>query len=248
MRVRKILVIAGLVGAVAAAAVVGTALAQTPSPTQTPNQAKTNYGNVFLDQLAKALNITRDQLNSAITTARNATVDQAVQDGRLTQDQANQIKSRQGNAPFGFGFNFGFHGREWGHKAGPGMMGFRMSGDVLNAVAGVLKMTPQDLTNQLRSGKTLGQLAQGNEQAVKDAIKNAVKPQLDQAVKNGRMTQQQEDNILNRIQSQDLNQIGGAHWNFGPGKNWNGKRAPKPTPTPSTSPSLGPAPMGAGAL
>lgn len=104
-------------------AVVGTAMAQTATatPTQPPAQAstpaasaaKTNYRNFFVNRLATDLGTTTDKLKSAFTQARNETVDQAVKDGKLTQQQADKIKANT-NARPGFGFGFGF-GRFGGH-------------------------------------------------------------------------------------------------------------------------------------
>jgi len=219
MRSKRVAVILALIGAVAAVAVVGTAMAQTP----TPNQTKTNYQNVFLDKLAAALNISRDALNSALTTARNETVDQAVQDGKLTQQQADKIKANP-NVGLGFGFRF---------RGGPApfgkAFGFGWNDKVMNAVAQALGMSTQDLTSKLRSGQTLAQLAQGKEQAVKDAIVGAIKPQLDQAVSNGKMTADQENQSISKIQNSDLSNL---HWGF-PRVPRNGKNGATPTPNSS---------------
>jgi len=236
MKLRKPLVILGLVGVVAALAVVGTAFAQTPPSDQ---QAKTNYQQFFLDRLANALGVTTDKLNSAFTQARNETVDQEVKDGKLTQERADQIKSKQGTVPFGFGFR-GFEGGRDRHAGFAGPKGFMGGTQVRDAIAKALGMTSDDLTNQLRSGKKLADLAKGKEDAVKSAIVDAMKPQLDQAVKDGKLTQDQENQILDRIQKSDLNSFGG-HW--GMGRNWqkgpNKGQTPAPrgnssTPTPSS--------------
>lgn len=232
MTLRKTLVILGLVGAVAAAVVAGTAFAQTPTPT--PGQSGTNYQQFFENQLASALGITTDKLTSAFTTARNATVDQAVKDGKLTQQQADSIKSKPATGP-GLGFGFGHFGH-FGH--GPrGGMGFIGGADVQSAIAGALGITTQNLQTQLQSGKTLAQIAGSNAAAVKTAIVNTIKPKLDQAVTAGRLTAARETQIINDIQNSDLSQFGG-HWGMRPG----GKDGP------GTRPSMGPARMGPGAL
>lgn len=229
MKFRKPLVILGLAGVVTALVVGGTAFAQTPTPS--PNQqAKTSNGEFFLDRLAAALGTTRDKLNGAFTQARNETVDQAVKDGRLTQEQADRIKSQQGTAPFGFGF--GVLGR--GGKGGAAFMG---GSQVRDAIAKVLGMTPEDLANQLRSGKSLAELAKGREQTVKDAIVSAVKPQLDQAVKDGKITQDRANQILDQIRTSDLNSLGGRGGLMLDGK-WKGRMSgprgdKNPTPAPN---------------
>jgi len=228
MGLRKTLVILGLAGAVAAAVVAGTAFAQTP----TPSQSGINYQQLFLQKLAAALNSSTDQLTSAFTSARNATVDQAVKDGKLTQQQADNLKSKPATGP---GLGFGHFDR------GPrGGMGFIGGADVQSAIAQALGMNTQDLQTQLQSGKTLAQLAVGKEPAVKTAIVNTIKPKLDQAVKDGKLTQAREDQTINGIQNGDLSQFGG-HWGKHPG-GWGGNG------TPGSKPSMGPARMGSGAL
>jgi hypothetical protein len=199
MRIRKTVVALGLAGVVAGAAIAGTAFAQTPTPPV--DQAKTNYQNVYMDKLAAALGTTRDKLNAAFTQARNDTADQEVKDGKLTQQQADKIKSSQGDAPFGFGFKGGDRER--------GQAGFFMGNDVRDAIAKALGMSTQDMNTQLRSGKTLADLAKGKEQAVKDAIVNTVKPKLDQQVKDGKLTQDRENQIIDGIQKSDLSKMGG---------------------------------------
>ena len=193
------------------AAAVSTAVAQTATPTpaqsSTPaqSQAKTNYQNFFIDRLAADLGTTVDKLKSAMTQARNETVDQAVKDGKLTQQQADRIKSSTSTRP-GFGLGLGFGPGRSGHgRWGAGFVG---GAQERAAIAQVLGMTPQDLNTQLQT-KTLAQLAQGKEQAVKDAISNAVKARLDQAVKSGKMTQDQENQRLAQVQNIDLSKIGG---------------------------------------
>ncbi len=98
-------------------------------------------------------------------------------------------------------------------------------------------MTTQDLTTQLRSGKTLADLAKGKEQAVKDAIVNAEKPQLDQAVKNGRITQDRENQILDQTRNSDLSNLHGfgVPGRFGPGAGKN--QPPSPAPSAGTAPA-----------
>lgn len=235
MNVRRPIAILGMAGVLGAAAIGGTAFAQSaPTPTPTPNQqAKANYQNFFLDRLANLLGVDRSKLDSALTQARNDTADQAAKDGKITQDQANRIKSRQGTNEFGFGFGLGHAGRG-GKGVGPmGMMGGQ---DVVNAVAGVLGMNPQDLVNQLRSGKKLSDLAAGKEQQVKDAVVNVEKPKLDQAVQNKRITQDQENKILDQIRNADLSKVNFFHgWGMMPRGNGNGATG---KPAPSNAPSF----------
>ena len=123
----------------------------------------------------------------------------AVAAGKLSQQQASQINQRidSGKGP-GFGFGPG------GPRPNGGPRGAFGGGQAIQAAAKALNMQPSDLMQQLRSGKTLAQIAQAQNvqlSTVTTAITNAVKPGLDQAVQSGKLTSQQETDILNRISS-----------------------------------------------
>ena len=87
--------------------VLGIAVAFAADPTPT---ASASYHDVFVSKLAAALGIADQQkVASALVTARDQTIDQAVKDGRITQQQADWMKQHQQQMQQG-----GF---------GPGMMG-----------------------------------------------------------------------------------------------------------------------------
>jgi len=87
---------------------IGVAFAADPTPTPSAN-----YHSVFVNKLASALGVDPSKIDPAIAQARDATIDQAVKDGRITQQQADWMKQRQQQMLQG-GFGPGF---------GPGMMG-----------------------------------------------------------------------------------------------------------------------------
>src|SRR2546423_13038978 len=101
--IRRKLVI-GL-AALAVAALAGGAYAATQSSTPNTRQA-------FLNDVAKRLHVTPQQLTQALTGATDDQLQAAVKAGRLTQAEANQLAQRlkrSGSAPaipFGFGFGF----------------------------------------------------------------------------------------------------------------------------------------------
>jgi len=220
--------IGAAVVSLALTAVVGTAIAQTANPptTQGTAPAKTRsapgYQSQFLERLAADLGSSVDKLKAALTQARNETVDQAVKDGRLTQQQADRIKARPATMP-GPAFRFGR-----GDVAGRARDRAAVLGAPERAsVAQALGMSPQELSAQLRT-KTLAQIAQGKEQRVKDAISSALKARLDQAVKDGRITQDQENQRLSQVQRLDLSKIGG-HQPSAARPGWRGERRQAPT-------------------
>lgn len=201
-------VVTGLVfGVIVSPSVRGTiASAQTQPPATQPQSKFESLRTLFLDKLAAALNIQRPALDAAITSAGTSTLDSAVQQGTLTQEQADAIKPRlqAGDiAPL-----FGGPGRGFGHR-GPELagVGHPLGVAMLDAAAKTLNLTTDELITQLRSGQTLAQLAQAHnttEQAVKDAALAAAKTQLDAAVKAGTVTQAQADAIYARLQQEGL--------------------------------------------
>jgi len=187
--------------------------AQAPSPTAQPGQATTDkgvYNTYFWNALATRLGVTLDKLKEAITGAATDTIDQAVKDGKLTQDRANQMKSdlqnraNQGDLP-GFGF-FGFrHGRGMG-GFGDGDFGFGRSGfgkgNNLTSFAKALNMTEADLMTELQSGKTIAAVAQEKNvdlTQVKTSVLADLKTNLDQVVQNGKLTQAQADQVYSQL-------------------------------------------------
>lgn len=83
--------------------------------TPTPTAVATNH-DAFAGRVAAILGVDPTKLENAIVQARNETLDQAVKDGRLTQQQADWMKQHlaQNGAGFGPGYGAGY---------GPGMMG-----------------------------------------------------------------------------------------------------------------------------
>jgi hypothetical protein len=173
-------------------------------------QSGTDGRQAFLNDVAKRLNVTPAQLQSAL---RGATLDQlqaAVKAGKLTQAQANQIAQAlaQGRGP-GFPF-FGFRG-EFHRFGGPGFKGG------LDAVASYLGLTQQQLFQQLSSGKSLAQIAKDRGKSVtglEQALTAAAKSKLDRAVKDGRITAAEEKQLLAQISARIADEVSGTRFEF----------------------------------
>ena len=103
--------VAVLVGALG----IGAAFAADPTPTPS-----TNYHSVFVSKLAQALGVDQSKVDPALTQARDATIDQAVKDGQITQQQADWMKQRLQQAQAaGFGPGYGGpFGGPWGGPRG----------------------------------------------------------------------------------------------------------------------------------
>jgi hypothetical protein len=199
---KRKLVIGSTVLAVAACA--GGAVAATQGSSQNPRQQ-------YLDDVAKRLNVTPAQLDSALKGAALDQLAAAVKAGKLTQAQANALKQRiqqgaAGGAPF-LGPPRAF---------GPGRFGPGLGGAVFfgpdapaAAVAKYLGLTEAQLIRQVESGKSLADIAkaQGKTTAgLEQAITDAAKARLDRAVANKRITAAQEQKILKSL-SAGINDI-----------------------------------------
>ena len=154
----------------------------------------------YIAALAKNLGITEEKLKAAITTTANGFIDQAVTDGELTQEQADAIKAAIASGGFkGLGLGgFGLRGFGHGHHEGFGGALKVVSDDV----AAYLGMTTDELHTALERGKSLADVAgdQGKDlDGLKKVITDGAKAQLDQAVKDGNVTQIQADAIAKRL-------------------------------------------------
>lgn len=197
-----------LIAAAGAALVVvlggGAVMAQTPAA---------GTGSTFVDRVAQKLGIDTPKLQQAITDTRNEDIDAAVANGDLTQKQADALKERIQNAPAGgfgehsFGGPKGFNGSgEFrGFKGTPGFgLGFGMGpADIPQEFADFLGITTDVLTTELGADDaTLATVAEAHGKSrdeLKSFITTTAKTKLDEAVKNGDVTQTHEDKMLSML-------------------------------------------------
>ena len=195
---KRTLVLAGSVVAVAAGS--AGAIAATSS-----DEAKKAEAEV-LGAAAKDLGVQSDALRKALADALDAQIDKAVKAGTLTQAQADAIKKRRaesGTLLPGPGLN----GHRGGRGHGPGARG-----DKLAAAAKALGITQAELGEQLRSGKTIADVAkaEGKKLAdVKAAIKKEKLARLDAAVKDGKLTKAQRDEMAKDIDARIDDMVNG---------------------------------------
>jgi hypothetical protein len=156
----------------------------------------------FLDDLAGRLNVSPDKLDAAIKGAAADRIDAAVAAGRLTKAQGDEAKQRIESAtglPL-FGLRAGVPGPA-DHPRGPLGFGFG-PGKSLSGAAKFLGLTDDQLRTQLQSGKSLADVAkdQGKTTAdLKAAMKSAITTELDQAVKDNKLTADQRTRILSGL-------------------------------------------------
>ncbi|MDE3095227.1 MAG: hypothetical protein KGK07_04395 [Chloroflexota bacterium] len=176
----------------------GVVMAQTPTP-------GAGTATSFLDRVAQKLGITTPKLQSAINSAANDQIDAMVKSGKLTQQQADQLKQAiaQGRGP-------GLGGPFFDHGFGPGMhgpKGFGMGplGPEMGKLASFLGISASQLRTELQaSNATLATVAQAHGKSrtdLKNFITSEAKTRLDEAVKDGKLTQQQETSMLSLLSS-----------------------------------------------
>jgi hypothetical protein len=194
-------------------------------------QTGSNPRQAFLNDVAKRLNVSPSQLNSALKGAFIDRLNAAVKAGMLTQAQADQIEKRIQNGkgvPFfglggggrGFGgHGFGGHGFFHGNFGAGGPAG---AGGPFSAAASYLGLSASQLMTDVSSGKSLAQIAGSKGKSVsglENAMTSAFQSQLDKAVSAGRLTKSREQDILNRVSSKidKIVNLKAPHGFFAPG-------------------------------
>lgn len=165
------------------------------------SKSSTRSGNGFLARVAGHLGISPQKLEDATKAAAIDQVDADLKAGRITEAQANQMKARirEGGVPLFFGgpHRFGERGR-----GGPG--GFHPRGEHLSAAADYLGLTVPQLLQKLSGNKSLADVAKAQDKSV-DGLKQVLladaKKHLDQAVKDGMLTEAQAKEKLSELNS-----------------------------------------------
>jgi len=209
LRIKAVRFAAYAAGAVAVAGsavyVVAAATSPTPSPSSTssPNRPSGDASAVctdFISHFTSDLGTDQSKVNSAFQQAIAETLADQVKAGKLTQQQADAIKAKlAGKQPCAIAPALQQHG------GGKAAMGAYMQ-QLLAAAASALDVTPDQLKADLQKGMSLSQVAAAhNPPITEDQFRTKLianlKPLLDQAVSNGKLTSAQEQKILQRLQS-----------------------------------------------
>lgn len=141
-----------------------------------------------LEDIAKEKGISKEELKAGLKAKFQAKLDEAVKKGEVTEDKRNRIMQR-----FNAHLDQMVTQRDWAKRA----MQFREFW--LGAAAQVLNMDKMALKKELKSGKSLEDVAKEKGMS-KDQLKNGLlaiqKKKLDELVKQGKMTAEKENKIL----------------------------------------------------
>ena len=175
------------VGAVAmAAAAGGGALAANAATSEEESQA-------LLNDVAQELGVEPQRLSDALRQAYENRIDEAVEAGDLSADEAAQLRERlrAGDVPL----LRGLHGPRSHH--GPHLMGG------LDPAASYLGVTEAELRESLRDGDTLAEIAVEEGKPVDglvDALVAEARERLDAAVEAGRLTEARREQLAAELE------------------------------------------------
>jgi hypothetical protein len=217
MRRRTRIAAVAAAGALVAAGT-GVAVATTRS-----DDAKEREQAVLTDA-AKRLGVAPSELRDALGKAEDAQLDAQVKAGRLTQEEADAIKARRQElgtvlgpgGPGGPGFHPG--GPDGPHGFG---LKFRHPGgpfEITEEAAKALGISRDELWKRLGDGETLAEIAKAEGKsvdAVEKAVEAALKEHFDKAVKDGDLTREEADEMLEHM-TERLDDLGDLR--FPPGR------------------------------
>ncbi len=174
-----------------AAATIGFVGAQTDEDGDGP------LGN-FVGRLAENLGITQDELDAAIDETQLELVDEALAEGRLTEEQAADARERiESGEPF---FGALLRNKQGMHQGGMHEGGMHEGGMSHGAdIAEFIGVTPEELRAAIEGGQSLVQVAEANgvsEQALTDYLLGETEAKLAEAVESGKIDQATADEKL----------------------------------------------------
>ena len=181
-------------GPLLASARSGQSTATAASTPTTPNP----YCQQYLQDLAKRLGVSVSTLQQDKLASAEVVIAQLVKDGKLTQNQANQMTQRLESHQACTGKGKGLWGR------GVMMQSLKQYLPAVAAqVAQGLHISSTQLMSQLQSGKSLSDIATA--QSVSSAqlqtiVTKAIQSAVNKAVSDGNLTQQQATNIMQMLQ------------------------------------------------
>jgi len=165
---------------------------------------------------AELLGVEPAELSDALRQAFSNRIDEAVEEGRLTEEQAERLREglESGEAPLLMG--------PWGGH-GPGHHGVHQGfPGGLDAAAEYLGLSEDELRDALHDGDTLADVAEEREKSVDELVRamvDAARADLDEAVEDRRLADAMRESMLETLDERirDLVNEGFRHAPGGPG-------------------------------
>jgi len=193
-----------IVAALVAGALLAVALGVTGALAASRVSTADDERRAVLDDAADRLGVEPGELEDALQEALKARVDAAVDEGRLTEEQASELKRRidSGQMPFLRGLGATPHGH-FGH------LGHFAS---LDAAADYLGLDAAEVRDRLRQGHTLADVARAQGKTVDGLVRALVadaEARLDDAVSAGKLTRAQADDLAERLEERTRDLVHG---------------------------------------
>ena len=211
----KVAGIATLVAILGVAAIGAVAYAQDEDP-----GGPFDFGIRFREAVAGILGISVEAYDAAVEQAHEQVVSEALAEGWLTEDQAERLQERMEQGPGALGRGRGLMGPHMG------LMG-RGGESIIGVAAEKLDMSVQDLLTELQDGKSIADVAADSGVDPQDIIGTylaQLEETLQQAVDDGKLTQNQADWILEQATERALEEVNGTWEGRHPGGFPGGKR------------------------
>ena len=220
-RGKKLTYAAGVAGAALVVAGLGAAGAIAASDLFSPS----DESKAVIDDAASQLGVEPSELSDALKQALKNRVDEALDDGRLTEEQAEQLKERidADDYPLLFG------------RGGPGRYGRHGHLDVLTTAAAFLGTTEAELREELED-KTLAEIAKEKGKTAAGLVQQLVATQtkrIDEAVADGRLTEEHAAEIEAGLEERMEALVNGDHRGPRYGRHprfWPGPGSPRAPP------------------
>ncbi|MCL6610595.1 MAG: YckD family protein [Peptococcaceae bacterium] len=159
------------------------------SATQPGQDGPALFGN-FIAKFAANLGVDQDKVTAALEATKKQMLEEAVQQGRITQEQADRMAANGGPWFGGFGKNF---------DRKPGFKGRGFNEDMAKA----LGLTQEQLKSEFDSGKRLPQIIEERGLTLEQFHQKMLeikKESLSKAVSEGKLTQEQADKIIKKME------------------------------------------------
>ena len=148
----------------------------------------------FIAGTAERLGVTPEELTAAMTESQFEIIDEAVAEGRLTEEQAAKLKERIAE-----------YGPQWiiGRRDRDGKALCHGARLVTGAAAEVLGKEPVEVAQAVKSGESLAEQAEAQGMSLEEftaALLAAVKSTLQTKVDEGKITQEQSDRVFGVIE------------------------------------------------
>lgn len=188
-------------GTAAAFAVVGAGAALAATDALSPE----TRSQAVIDDAAKQLGVEPSELSAALRQALQNRIDEAVEAGRLTEEQGEALKERieSADTPLVFGGFGERRGLAPGLGLGLGHVGHFGS---LDTAVSYLGVTDEELRDALADGKSLAEVARAEGKSVEglvNALVADVEKRIEAAVDAGKLTQEQaaelKDDLADRV-------------------------------------------------